>query len=270
MIDFHTHVFPDKIAAATVAALAKVSATPPHSNGTAEELLSLLTAAGADIAINLPVLTKPTQFESILNYAVALNEREYGNERIISFAGIHPADENIEEHLYRVKAAGIKGVKIHPDYQNTFFDDESYVRIVKTAKELDLVVVTHAGLDAAYVGQPIKCTPKRVLNLLSQVGGYSKLVLAHIGGNDLSSGVLSSLAGEDIYFDTSYSLQCTPRDVFEKIVEKHGASKILFGSDSPWRDIREEADIIKSFDFGVETEEKIFSANAKELLGIQK
>ena len=268
MIDFHTHVFPDKIAAATVAALAKVSNTAPHSGGTADELLSLLSAAGADIAVNLPVLTKPTQFDSILNYAVALNGREYGQERIISFAGIHPADENIEEHLYQVKERGIKGVKIHPDYQNTFFDDDAYIRIIKCAKELDLIVVTHAGLDAAYIGQPIKCTPKRVLNLLSKVGGYSKLVLAHIGGNDLSSEVLSSLAGEDIYFDTSYSLKCTPRETFEKIVEKHGASKILFGSDSPWRDIREEADIIKSFNFGAKTEEKIFSANAKELLGI--
>ena len=99
MIDFHTHVFPDKIAAATVAALAKVSNTAPHSGGTADELLSLLSDAGADVAVNLPVLTKPTQFDSILNYAVALNGREYGKERIISFAGIHPADETQVQSL---------------------------------------------------------------------------------------------------------------------------------------------------------------------------
>ena len=268
IIDFHTHAFPDKIAGATVDFLAKKANIKPHSDGTVSGLLASLDRAGADIGVNLPVLTKPGQFDSILKFASELNEREYTGQRIISFGGIHPAEEDIEGRLLAVKNAGILGIKIHPDYQGTYFDDPAYVKIVESAKSLGLIVITHAGFDAAYPGQPIKCTPERVLRLLDKVGGYDKLVLAHIGGNELDAEVYSVLAGLDVYFDTAYSLRSVSEENFKRILEKHGEDKILFGSDSPWRDISEEIDIIRSYKLGKSTEEKIFSKNAIKLLGI--
>ena len=268
IIDFHTHVFPEKIAAATVAALAERTNIEAHTDGTFNRLLAALDGAGVDIAVNLPVLTKPSQFESILKFATDINSKEYSGARIISFAGIHPDEEDIEGRLYAVKAAGILGIKLHPDYQNTFFDDPAYVKIIECAKALDLIVLTHAGHDGAYVGQPVKCTPERVLRLLDKIGGYGKLVLAHIGGNELPEQVYSLLAGTDVYFDTAYSLHNVSEDMFKRILDKHGADKMLFATDSPWRNIREEVEIIKSYRLGAETEEKIFSANAIKLLGI--
>ena len=62
IIDFHTHIFPEKIAARTVTALAEKGGYPPHSSGDESGLISALGEAGADIAVNLPVLTKPEQF----------------------------------------------------------------------------------------------------------------------------------------------------------------------------------------------------------------
>ena len=181
IIDFHTHVFPEKIAEATVALLAKKGNIPSFSDGTISGLLSRMKLAGVDVSVNLPVLTKPTQFDSILKFAISLNERFFacqGDERIISFAGMHPDMEDFEDKLAEIKKSGIKGIKIHPDYQGTFFDDEKYVRILREAKRLDLITVTHAGFDCAYPGEPIKCTPRRVMNLLDRIGGYDKLVLA--------------------------------------------------------------------------------------------
>ena len=52
IIDIHTHIFPEKIAAATVSTLAKNGNMPPHSDGTLSGLLSALSEAGADIAVN--------------------------------------------------------------------------------------------------------------------------------------------------------------------------------------------------------------------------
>ena len=69
IIDFHTHVFPDKIAARTVAALEKNGNATAYSDGTASGLINSLRRAGADVAVNLPVLTSPTQFESITRFA---------------------------------------------------------------------------------------------------------------------------------------------------------------------------------------------------------
>ncbi len=269
IIDFHTHVFPERIASATVAALEKNGNTKAYSDGTVNGLLSALAEAGAHAAVNLPVLTKPTQFDSILRFAAELTSASYGEARIISFAGIHPDDENYEEHIEAVRAAGLLGIKIHPDYQNTFFDDERYVKILACAKKNGLITVTHAGLDGAYIGEPIKCTPERVLRLLDRIGGYPELVLAHLGGNELYSDVLQKLAGEDVYFDTAYSLHSVTAEQFRTLLDKHGEDKILFATDSPWRNIREEVRLIRSYKLGAETEAKLFSENAKKLLKIK-
>lgn len=271
IIDFHTHVFPEKIAAATVSALEKNGNTPAFSDGTAAGLLSQMKTAGVDISINLPVLTKPTQFDSILRFATALNETSKnasGYPRIISFAGIHPDTEDYKEKLLAVKESGILGIKIHPDYQCTFIDDEKYVRILAEAKRLGLITVTHAGFDGAYPAQPIKCTPRRVMKLIDKIGGYDKLILAHMGGNQLFSKVYKKLAGENVYFDTAYVLQFFSEYEFKKMVEKHGEDKILFATDSPWRSLSVDTEMLRNYHLEKSTEEKIFSENARKLLNI--
>ncbi|MBQ8145525.1 MAG: amidohydrolase family protein [Clostridia bacterium] len=265
IIDFHAHIFPDKIAEATVSALSKGAGIPPHSNGALSGLLEQMNKAEVDVSINLPVLTKSKQFDSIFSFAKTVNQMENG---VISFCGIHPDDEEYEKHLHLIKEAGIKGIKIHPDYQGAFFDDERYVKILSLAKSLDLITVTHAGLDGAFIGQEIKCTPVRVLRLLDAIGGYDKLVLAHLGGNELYDEVFVNLAGESVYFDTSYVLPFLTQDQFEKMVERHGENKILFATDSPWQDQRKMVDILKGYGLGAHIQNKILCENAKKLLNI--
>ncbi len=266
VIDFHTHIFPDKIAEATIKALSQNASIPPHSNGILSGLLSQMEESGVDISINLPVLTRARQFEGILNFGTDLNQKSYTGPRVISFAGMHPDIEDFEMALERVKSLGFLGIKLHPDYQGTFFDDERYIKMLSIAKKLDLITVTHAGLDGAFIGQPIKCTPTRVLRVLDSLGGYDKLVLAHLGGNELYSEVLNELAGESVYLDTSYVLPATDKNMFLKLLERHGSDKILFATDSPWQNQGEMINIIKSYGLDSATERKILSDNAKRLL----
>ena len=265
IIDFHTHIFPDKIAEATISALSKSANIPPHSDGMRSGLEDSMAKNGIDVSVNLPVLTKATQFDSIFKFASALNGESNG---IISFAGFHPLIEDYEEKLAEVKKNGFLGIKLHPDYQGTFFDDERYINILKVAKKLDLITVTHAGLDGAFIGEEIKCTPKRVLKLLDALGGYNKLVLAHLGGNELYSEVYDLLAGQDVYFDTSYVLPFLTQAQFEKMLEKHTEDKILFATDSPWQDQGKMVGIIKSYNLGKDTENKILCENSRKLLNI--
>ena len=268
IIDFHTHIFPDKIAEATINALSKAGNILPHSNGRKEGLESSMKLSGVDISVNLPVLTRATQFDSIFNFALGLNRENQTQGGIISFAGFHPDIENYEKKLTQIKENGFLGIKIHPDYQGTFFDDSRYVAILKKAKELDLITVTHAGYDVGFPNEEIKCTPKRVLNVLDKIGGYEKLVLAHLGGNELFDEVYRCLAGENIYFDTSYVLPQLTKEQFEKMLLKHGENKILFASDSPWQSQGEMVEMIKSYGLGKCTEEKILCENARKLLKI--
>ena len=268
IVDFHTHIFPDKIAAKTISLLSEKGGTPAFSDGSVAGLLCQMEQGGVDVAVTLPVLTSPGQFESVNRFAAQINQRfEREPRRLISFAGIHPGCDGIEEKMKWIRENGFLGVKIHPDYQETFITDESYVRILECAREYDLIVVTHAGVDGAYRDRPVRCPPLLAKELIRKVP-HSKLVLAHLGGNERFEEVLELLCGEDVYLDTAYVLPQMDKDVFQRILNKHGAERILFASDSPWSSIRQSASLVREFAPDITTEEKILWKNAKDLLGI--
>ena len=267
IIDFHAHIFPDKIAEGAVSTLAKKGNIPAYSDGKETTLIAEMERAGITLSVNLPVLTRPEQFLGTMRYAAEINKKYDTGRGILSFAGIHPNIPDLEGAIFTIRDAGFRGIKIHPDYQGAFIDDERYVRMLSLAKAADLITVTHAGVDAAYVNEEIKCAPTRILRLLDKIGGYEKLVLAHLGGNQIYRDVYDSLAGEDLYFDTGYILGDIKKERFTEVLSKHGEDKILFGSDSPWRDVAEDVKIVRDFGLG-NAEEKIFYLNAKRLLGI--
>ncbi len=268
IIDFHTHIFPDKIAEITVQKLNQLSGNTPFTNGTEKGMIEALGRANTDLAVALPVLTKPTQFDSVVRFALEVNSR-FNNEggNILSFAGMHPACEDIKGKMKFLKDNGFKGVKIHPDYQETFIDDDGYIEILKCAKDLDLIVVTHSGVDDGYVGKPIKCTPELAKKVIEKVG-HEKFVLAHYGAHKQWGDVLRFLAGENVYFDTAFTLHEIEENLFKEILLKHGEDKILFATDCPWRDIIDDVNILKSFNLSNETLSKIFYKNAVKLLDL--
>ncbi len=268
IIDLHTHVFPDKIAQKTIDHLTSISQNKPFSNGSVDGLLSEMAEGGVDISISLPVMTSPSQFDSVNRFGAEVNERFADSiPKIISFAGIHPACENIGEKMSFIAECGFKGVKIHPDYQDTFMTDEAYDKIFAAAEKLGLIVITHAGVDGAYRDRPTKCTPSMAKEVISRHPDL-KLVLAHYGGNEMFDEVEELLAGENVWFDTAFILRYIGKEKFLKILEKHGADRILFATDSPWSGMKEDLDIIRSFGLDRITEQKILCDNAKKLLCI--
>lgn len=268
IIDFHTHIFPDRIAEKTIQLLSEKGNMHPYANGTVDGLLLEMEKAGVDIAITLPVLTNPLSFDSVNRFAKEINSAFCGKERrLISFAGIHPRCEDIEGKMAFIKDSGFLGVKIHPDYQDAYITDEGYVHIMECAREYDLTVVTHSGVDAAYRDGPVKCPPALALELIRKVP-HKKLVLAHCGANEMFDEVLETLCDADVYFDTAAVLRYISDDHFKKILKKHGEDRMLFATDSPWSTVPGDVDRIKSFSLSKKTEEKLFFENASLLLGI--
>ncbi len=269
IIDFHTHVFPDKIAKPTIDFLASKSGYTPYGDGTLQSLISLMDKGKIDLSVILPVVTKPSQFSSINTFAATLNN----TERIRAYGGIHPADETPEAHLDEIKKMGLYGIKLHPDYQGAFIDDERYINIIRYALSIGLAVVTHAGVDDGCEGE-VKCTPDRILRVMDAVYKGStpsepKLVLAHGGGFKMYNEVTEKLCGLPVYFDLAYVSEYAEPEILLSIIKNHGADKILFATDSPWSDPETAAAKIRQLPLSDEELEKIFFKNALSLLGKQ-
>ncbi len=261
-IDFHTHIFPDKIAAAAIGELSARCGCEPYSDGTLQGLTASMKESGIDYSVVLPVVTNPKQFDSINRFAKEID----GKNGIISFGGIHPDNDNIKEKLDYIKSLGLKGIKIHPDYQNTFIDDERYVNIISYCIEIGLLVVTHSGVDVGFP-DTVHCTPDRILKLLSKLPQTEKptLVLAHTGAFDMWDEVEKKIAGKNVYIDISYTLDKIDLAQLMRIIKKHGSDKILFATDSPWAGQKEFVEIFNSLPLNNKDKDNIAFKNAAEL-----
>lgn len=261
IIDFHTHMFPDKIAGRTLDYLSGIFGASPFADGTHDGLCESMEQAKVDISIALPAVTKVSQVESINRFASA-----YTEEPVISFGGIHPDCGNYKEILKEIRNLGLKGIKLHPDYQDAYFDDIRYERIIDASSELGLITVVHAGVDPK-CPEDVHCTPKMARKVLDDVRP-EKLVLAHMGGNEMWDDVERYLVGQNVYFDTGVVLDTMPQEQFLRIVRTHGADRILFGTDSPWAGQKNFVELLKAMPLTEEEKQKIFAENAKELLGL--
>ena len=279
IIDIHTHIFPDKMATAVIDKLSRTSRSVAFTDGTLSGLIEAMNSGGVDLSVILPVATNPHQVEKVNEVSYKLNE-SHSEEDILSFGCMHPDYENYSKELSRLKELGFKGIKVHPVYQDTDLDDMKYLRIFERAAELDLIVVTHAGLDIGFPGV-VRCSPKMSRHVVDEVGDF-KFVLAHMGGWKNWDEVPKYLADTKVYIDTAFSTGIiTPRadsiwntkdlemlneEEFMRLFEAFGADRILFGTDSPWSLQSDSINYIKRLPISEEDKDKILGGNAVQLV----
>ena len=165
VIDFHTHMFPERIAKGTLDFLASVCNTEPYTDGTYDGLKLSAEISAVDVSVALPIVTKPSQFGSVNEFAARYNSL---GESIVSFAGIHPDSEDYKADLKQIKEMGFLGIKLHPDYQEVYFNDIRYKRIISCASDLGLIVSVHAGEDPK-CPDDVHCTPVMAAEVIDVV-----------------------------------------------------------------------------------------------------
>ena len=271
LIDFHTHIFPDKIAARSVEILLAGirheqgdaycdSNTLIYRPATLDGLLGSMTQSGVDRSICLPIATKPAQTESINRYAESIR-----SEKVLSFGTLHPADPDRERVLDSLAERGFRGIKLHPQFQETYIDSPEVIRIIQKCEELGLRVMFHAGSDIG-LPPPFYATPERIAHVLTETSG-SHLIAAHLGGWDMWDDVERYLVGTPIMLDTAFIWKFISKEQCRRIISTHGAEKILFGSDSPWEDPAETLAFLQSLDLTADELAKITHQNALRILG---
>ena len=279
IIDFHTHSFPDKIAASAIAKMQLDCHSAAFSAGTVDALRTTAREAGIDISLVQPVATNPAKVASMNDISIAGN----GVGGLMYFGCMHPDCPEYAEELRRIHAAGLKGIKIHPVYQGADINDIRYLRIFEVCAELGMWVLTHAGDDIGFPGA-VRCSPEMCRDALSHVPEL-KLIAAHMGGWRNWERVAECLAGTSAMLDTAFTLgDLTPLEEdyytqeqlymlgakdFVKLVRAFGSERILFGSDSPWADQGESVRAVRALPLDEEEKQNILGANACRLLGLK-
>ncbi len=260
LIDFHTHCFPEKIAARAILKLSHNSGgLMPQTDGTLAGLKRLMKEDDVSLSVIMSIATNERQMRAVNDFAKEAEDKKH----ILAFGSVYPYSEQALDELDRIKDMGLKGIKLHPDYQNFFVDDVRLKPLYRKISRLGLITLFHAGVDFGYA-PPYHGTPERFAKMLSWFD--SPVILAHWGGNGYTQQVLDLLCGLPVYFDTSFGYAAMPRSAALRILNKHGIDKMLFGSDTPWHRPAWEKKLLESLDIGDSALEKIYYKNAKTLL----
>ena len=233
----------------------------PITDGTVSCLDKVMDSEGVNLSVVLPIATKPTQTDTIINASAAIR-----NERMISFATIHPQNEDKAAILKRIKDMGFVGIKIHPDYQSSYIDSKENIEILQICEQLGLYTVIHAGIDGGFP-PPHHALPERIKNALNYVSGRY-LIAAHLGGFVCWDDVEKYLVGTDIYLDTSMTAGYIQPEQMKRIITNHGSSKILFASDCPWNSPKQIKILLDSLGLEDSDLERIKWKNAAEILNL--
>lgn len=259
LIDFHAHIWPDTLAPDAMATLSAEGGVPGFHDGTVAGLRSAMQAAGIGCSVVQPVATKPSQVRVINDWVATL-----ASDDVVPFGAMHPDLADPVTELERMADLGLRGFKMHPEYQSFVPDDPRLASLFDAAAGLGLILFSHAGADIG--PQTVNGTPEVFARMLDRYPTLT-VVLAHLGGFQQWHDVPEHLAGRDVYLDTAFTLGHLPDEEFMAIVRAHGADRVLFGSDSPWTDPAAEIGHLRSLPFSESELEAMLGGTAARLLG---
>ncbi len=256
-IDFHAHIFPDKIAVKASANVGAFYNIPMNYDGKVSTLLQLGDLGKIDCFVVHSVATVPEQVENINNFIISTVKKHAG--KFIGFATIHPDYHNIETEINRIITLGFKGIKIHPDFQRFEINSIKACKIYEII-EGRLPILIHTG-DYRYEYSK----PDRLAQILDMFPRLD-VIGAHFGGWSEWDIAARTLSGKNIYVDTSSSLYALTPQKARQLINAFGIDYTLFGSDYPMWNPVNEIDLLEKISLTYEETEKIMFKNAERLL----
>lgn len=229
IIDTHAHIYPDAIAEKAARSIGTFYGIPMCMDGTLGQLIRHGTAAGISRFLVHSVAITPSRVHSVNDYLMRVcAERP---DRLIGFGTMHPGYEDVPGELDRIKAAGLHGIKLHPDIQAFLLDDRRAVAMFRAMAERGLPALIHTG-DSRHAYSE----PRRMSRVLDQVPDL-KVICAHLGGWSVWNDAWRILAGRpNVWVDTSSSLYALEPEEAARIIRHYGADRVFFGTDYPmWK-----------------------------------
>jgi len=257
IIDIHTHAWPEKVSQRARENLEKVFRVKLVGDPTLKTLLSYMDKNGIDISAICGVATKPEQVPSI-------NEWLFGvrSKRIRVFCALHPEYKDWEEELKKIKDKG-DGVKLQPEFQDFYIDDDKFFGWYETMEELKMPLLFHCGKELSGT-MLVRSSPDRMSKIMKRFPEL-KIIAAHFGGFELWDEVKKYLLGRDIYLDTAFFFDFLPEEEVKSMILNHPEDRLVFGTDFPIVDQKKDIDFLKNLDIPQDLKTRIFSTNAQQL-----
>ena len=258
IIDAHAHIFPDKIAEKASEGISHFYDMHVEYDGMISTLLAQGDKAGIDRYIVQSVATVPHQVQSINNF-IAESVAQYP-DKFTGFAAIHPDYEDVVGEIERIQTLGLRGLKLHPDFQEFKVDDEKAFPIYEAA-EGRLPILFHVGdFRHDFSG------PDRLYRVAKR---FPKLTIigAHLAGWSEWDRAAELFSGGSIYADLSSSLYAFRPERAAELIRNLGTKRVMFGTDYPMWGAEEELSRFNAIPLTEEEREDILCNNALRLLG---
>ena len=259
ILDVHAHIYPDIIAQKASDVIGEFYRLPMHHDGTLQSLLKEEAAAGVT---NMVVHSVAVTWEKVARINDFIAGAVSGNGHLTGFATMHPDHPHIAQEIERAVGLGLKGLKLHPDFQHFFIDDEKAFPMYE-AIEGRIPLLIHTG-DKRYEYS----RPERMARVLDRFPRM-QTICAHLGGWSQWEDAHRILAGRpNVWVDTSSSLYAmTPEDARD-VIFHYGVDRVLFGTDYPMWTPREELSRLQTLGFSPEEMERMLFKNAANLIGL--
>ena len=230
--DIHAHIFPEKLAEKASHSIGSFYGVPIEREADMPRLCAEDKLAGIT---RCAVSNSATNASQVRNANTFLAEAVRGHDGYLAFGTIYPGMDGFEEELDRMLELGLRGVKIHPDFQKLAIDDERGIETYRAIARRDLPVLFHA----------------------------------HFGGWRSWPRSLAHLQPESVLYDTSSTLGMIDRDMVLRFIDAIGPDRLIFGTDFPMWSPKEELNRFFSLGLSESDQQKILYGNFMKLLGLR-
>lgn len=257
IIDFHTHIYPQKVAEKATASICNFYGLEGGGMcGTADQLIVRGDMAGISEFVVLPVAIKPDHVRSINHF---ISEQVAENNRFYGFGTVHAEMDNICEEIEYINSKGLLGIKMHPDTQLFNIDDERLFPMYKMI-EGKFPVIFHTGDPRYDYSHPARV--RRVLDKFPKL----EVIAAHFGGYSMQETAYKYLKDTNCYMDISSSLMFMQEGEAEHYIKAYGPERMLYGTDYPLWDPIVEVKRFLELGLTDDEREKIAYKNALRIL----
>lgn len=260
IIDAHCHVWPDHVAAQVLAS--RPSDLDPVHDGTLTGLQRTMDAAGVAHAMCLGVAAVARTVERTNEFIGSVDRA-----RFTPFGTVHP-ELPLEQNLKSLRNNGIRGVKLHPLFQDLSLSDPRVTELLHGLAADGVTVITHAGAGGSDAANE-RGTPAVLRAALDAVPDL-RLIACHFGGYHRLDEAEELIVGSRAYLETSWPprLGDLDKERVRALIRRHGAQRVVFGSDWPMADPAAEIASVRALGLEPHEEDAILGNTLAGILGL--